>query len=81
VALRIVRPFGDAAAIEQLIVEVLAGASPSQGVVRKSKTPNRALARPFSGLDKMHLQKPSVAVRVAFALAVVLALAAALASR
>jgi hypothetical protein len=77
VALRIVRPFGDEAAIEQLIVEVRAGASPSPGVVRKTPAPSRALAPRAS-------EKPgpsAVAVRVALGFALLLAIAAALASR
>lgn len=73
VAVRIVRPFGDEAAIEQLIIEVRAGASPSQGVVRRSP----ALARANTNTNS----KNTIAIRVALALAVVLAVAAAIASR
>lgn len=77
VALRIVRPFGDEAAIEQLIIEVRAGASPSPGVVRRTPAPSRALAQ--RAAEK---SSPSaVAVRVALAFALLLAIAAALASR
>ncbi len=76
-ALRIVRPFGDAASIEQLILRVRAGASPSPGVVRRTPAPSLALVRrpePQSPLNKL-------AFRVALGIALVLAIAAALASR
>ncbi|HZF49589.1 MAG TPA: hypothetical protein VE093_13110 [Polyangiaceae bacterium] len=76
VAVRIVRPFGDEAAIEQLIVEVRAGASPSPGVVRRSP----ALANTNTNRITK-ISQSSVAFRVALALAVVLAVAAAIASR
>ncbi len=76
VALRIVRPFGGEAAIEQLIVEVRAGASPSPGVVRRAP----ALATTNTN-SITKISQSSVAVRVALALAVALAVAAALASR
>ncbi|MCK6593405.1 MAG: hypothetical protein L6Q76_38090, partial [Polyangiaceae bacterium] len=75
VALRIVRPFGDQSAIEQLIVEVRAGASPSPGVVRKTRPSQLALAR------RAYPNHSRFAFRVALAVALVLAAAFALAGR
>lgn len=39
VAVRLVRPFGEDAAIEQLLVEIVAGAEPSPGVTRLPPPP------------------------------------------
>lgn len=39
VALRLVRPFGDAAPLEQLFVEIVAGPEPSAGVARVAPLP------------------------------------------
>jgi hypothetical protein len=46
VTLRLVRPFGDQAPLDQLLVELSAGNDASPGIVRITLTPTAPLARP-----------------------------------